>query len=117
MWVKATPSAIVLLLALTLFSGACSSDGDADLAAFCATHTDPELEGLDPSDEGDAGKLSAAMASMEANAPEEIKADVSTTVEGFEAARTGDIADLDVEEFQAAARRVEEYAEDNCSDG
>ena len=115
MRVKPSPTILVLLLALALFSGACSG-GDADLAAFCATHTDPELEGLDPSDRADADKLSAAMASMEANAPEEIKADVATTVEGFEAARTGDIANLDVEEFQAAARRVEEYAEDNCTD-
>ena len=104
------------LVVLALFSAACSDD-DADLAAFCSTHTDPELEDLDPSDPEDADKLSAAMASMEKNAPEEIKEDLTTTVEGFEAARAGDIADLDVEGFQAAASRVERYAEDNCTDG
>lgn len=115
MRVKRSSTLVILMTALALFSGACSG-GDGDLAAFCATHTDPELEGLDPSDVGDADKLSAAMASMEENAPEEIKADVTTTVQGFEAARTGDIADLDVEEFQAAASRVERFAEDNCTD-
>lgn len=112
---RSSSTVVILVTALALFLGACSGE-DGDLAAFCATHTDPELEGLDPSDAGDADKLSTAMASMEENAPEKIKADVSTTVEGFEAARTGDIADLDVEEFQAAASRVERFAEDNCTD-
>jgi len=58
------------------------------------------------------------MAKMEANAPEEIKADVTTTREGFETASSGtmeEIAAMDVEEFQAAAQRVEEYAEENCT--
>jgi hypothetical protein len=98
--VKRSGTALILLTLLTLLAGACSG-GDSDLAAFCDTHTDPELEGLDPSDPDDADKLSAAMASMEKNAPEEIKDDLKITVEGFE----------------AAATRVEEYAEDNCTDG
>ena len=106
---------VLALAALALFMGACSGDSDDPLAAFCETHTDPELEGLDPTNPDDADKLSAAMASMEDNAPEEIKADVTITREGFEAAQSGDVENFDVEEFQAAAARVEEYAEENCT--
>lgn len=105
----------ISLAAIALLVGACSGEETDRLAAFCATHTDPELEGLSPSNPGDADKLSAAMASMEENAPAEIKPDVTTTVEGYEAARSGDVAGLDVAAFQAAAARVAEYAEENCT--
>lgn len=106
---------VLALAALVLLMGACSGGSDDPLAAFCETHTDPELEGLNPTNADDAEKLSAAMATMEENAPAEIKADVTTTREGFEAAQSGDVQNLNVEEFQAAATRVEEYAEDNCT--
>lgn len=112
---KRSYTLVLALAALALFAGACSGGSDDPLAAFCETHTDPELEGLDPTNPDDAEKLSAAMASMEENAPAEIKDDVTTTREGFEAAKTGDVENFDVEEFQAAATRVEEYAEDNCT--
>jgi hypothetical protein len=114
--VRSSYTLAVSLLTIGLFAGACSGDGGS-LAAFCEIHTDPELEGLDPSDLGDADKLSLAMASMEKTAPAEIKADVTTTADGYEAARSGEVANLDVEEFQAAAARVEEFAEDNCTLG
>jgi hypothetical protein len=106
---------VLALAALALFMGACSGGSDDPLAAFCETHTDPELEGLNPTNADDAEKLSAAMATMEENAPAEIKDDVTTTREGFEAAQSGDVENFDVEEFQAAATRVEEYAEENCT--
>ena len=105
---------VFALAALAVFLGACSGGSDGELAAFCETHTDPELEGLDPSNPDEADRLSDAMTQMYENAPDEIKEDARITREGFEAAKSGDVADLDVEEFQAAATRVEEYAEDNC---
>lgn len=105
----------IAVLAFGLLAGACSGGGDSQLAAFCETHTNPALEGLDPANPDEADKLTAAMASMEENAPDEIADDVTTTREGFEAAKTGDIANIDLEEFQAAAERVEKYAEENCT--
>jgi hypothetical protein len=103
------------VLAFGMLAGACSDKADDPLAAFCETHTDPALEGLDPSNEDDAAKLSEAMATMEESAPDEIKADVTITREGFEAAQSGDIASIDVEEFQASAQKVEEYATEHCT--
>jgi hypothetical protein len=108
---------IALLLSVVAL-GACSDKGGGGLAAFCETHTDPALENLDPSDPEGAEKLSAAMEKMEDNAPAEIKEDVATTRAGYEAAASGDVAaitEIDVEEFQAAAQRVQEYAEENCT--
>lgn len=105
---------VVTLVSLSLFAGGCTGE-DGSLAAFCEVHTDPALEGLDPSDPGEAKQLLGAMASMEESAPAEIKEDVTTTREGFEAVSTGDVADIDVEDFQAAALRVEKYAEDKCA--
>ena len=106
-----TITVVFVISALAL--GGCSSDGSIE--AFCETHTDPELEGLDPSNPEEADKLSDAMAKMEEDAPEEIKEDVATTRAGFEAAKSGDISDIDVDEFQAAAQRVEDYAEEHCT--
>jgi hypothetical protein len=109
---------IAALSVSALFMGACSEGGDSKLAAFCETHTDDKLEGLDPSNPDEAAQLSDAMAKMEENAPEEIKEDVATTRAGFEVAQSGDVeemANMDVEEFQAAAQRVEEYAEEHCT--
>lgn len=105
---------LLTVVAFGLLAGACSDKADP-LAAFCATHTDDALEGLDPSNPDEAEQLTAAMATMEENAPEEIKADVTTTREGFEAAQSGDIASIDVEAFQEAAANVEEYAEEHCT--
>jgi hypothetical protein len=73
------------------------------------------LNGLDPSNADDAAKLSEAMAKMEKSAPDEIKADVTTTREGFEAAKSGDIANIDVDAFQKAAANVEDYAQKHCT--
>ena len=108
-----TTSVISGVAVVLLSLGACS-DGGGGLEAFCETHTNPELQGLDPSNTDQADQLSEAMAQMEANAPDEIKDDVTTTREGFEAVQSGDFENIDIEEFQAAATRVEEYAEDNC---
>lgn len=104
----------VAVVAFGLVAGACSSKDDP-LAAFCDTHTDPALQGLDPANSDEAKKLSEAMATMEDSAPAEIKADVKTTREGFEAAQNGDIADLDIDAFQEAAANVEEYAQEHCT--
>ena len=107
---------VLTIMAFGLLAGACSDKGGGSgLAAFCETHTDPELDSLDPSNPDQAEALSAAMTKMAENAPEEIREDAETTREGFEAAQSGDIASIDVEEFQAAATRVEEYAEENCT--
>lgn len=105
---------LLTVMAFGLLAGACSDKADP-LAAFCETHTDPALEGLDPSNPDDAGKLTEAMAKMEESAPDEIKADVTTTREGFEAAQSGDIASIDVEAFQTAAANVEKYAAEHCT--
>ena len=111
---KHPPILVITLVSLSLFAVGCTGE-DGSLTAFCDTHTDPALEGLDPSDPGEAKQLLGAMASMEENAPAEIKDDVTMTRKGFEAVTTGDVANIDVEDFQAAALRVEEYAEDKCS--
>jgi hypothetical protein len=103
------------ILAFGLLAGACSDGADSGLAAFCETHTDPELDSLDPSNPDQAELMSAAMTKMAENAPEEIREDAETTRAGFEAAQSGDVAGIDVEEFQAAATRVEEYAEEHCT--
>jgi predicted HTH transcriptional regulator len=105
---------LLTVLAFGLLAGACSSKDDP-LAAFCETHTDPALQGLDPSNADQADELSGAMAKMEENAPAEIKDDVRITREGFEAAQSGDITSIDVEAFQEAAANVEAYAEEHCT--
>ena len=113
-------SRTVVLAALTfsVLAGACGGGGDSDLAAFCELNNDPELEGLDPSDPDGAEQMTAAFTRMVETAPEEIKEDVETTRAGFEAVKSGnpaDVADVDLEEFQAAGTRVQEYAEEHCT--
>lgn len=93
--------------ALLFLLGACGGDS-AGSEAFCdATRTVLEL--------GDFEEVPPELDEMVEEAPDEIKDAVETVRDGFVAAiENQDPAELETEEFLAAATEVREYALENC---
>ena len=84
-------------------------EADGDFDAFCAAAQE-FAQALGTSGSPDFEAMKAALADMEANAPEEIKADVTTLKEGFEKGLAGEKIDpMQDAEVQAANDRIFEY--------
>ena len=94
--------------------GDAASESDADFDAFCAASQD-FARALGTSGSPDFDAMVAALGDMEANAPEEIRADVTTVKEAFEAGLGGEGDPMQEDEVQAANDRIFDYlGESDC---
>ncbi|HEX9888169.1 MAG TPA: hypothetical protein VGA69_01725 [Nitriliruptorales bacterium] len=120
------PLAILAVIVLPLTLGACGDAvesvqegvdqatrqaGEAiQIAEFCRAALDV-ANAVDDQDWDRAIERGEVMA---AEAPDDIRGDTQTVLEGAKRIRDGDTAAAQDEEFQAAAQRVRDYARDRC---
>jgi hypothetical protein len=109
----------LVLVALPLTLGACGDAVDtvregvqdaATLVQFCSA----AVEVAQAVDDRDWDRAIERGEVMVAEAPDEIRPDAQTVLDGAKRIRDGDAAAAQDQEFQAAAERVRDYSRDRC---
>ena len=90
-----------------------SDDSEGDPDAFCAASQDFARAIGSGTQTPDFDAMDAALGEMEASAPEEIKADVTTVRDALGKATDGDPSAMDAPDVQAANDRIFQHLEDS----